>query len=92
MNKTTIENCGLSGLPLTLADVARVSRSRRVATLRHVWSENVDARIWSGVRRAYALGAQALANKIGKSVEVYARDGYMLACFEYEEGGTTCVP
>ena len=83
VSKTQIENAGLSGLPVTFGDVARVSRKHRgVVTLRHVWPENVDARIWSAVRRAAIRGAQEMADRIGRAVEVYNVHGNVIAQIE----------
>jgi hypothetical protein len=81
-SKSDIESAGLSGLPVAFAAVARVSRNGRVVTLRHVWSDGVDARIWSAVRNAFGRGAQDIANRIGKPVEVYSMHGNVIAAFE----------
>ncbi len=67
-SKADIESAGLSGLPVSFADVARVSRSGRVVTLRHNWRDNTDARIWSTVRRAFARGAGEIADRTGGTV------------------------
>ncbi len=84
MLKSQIENATRAGLPVDFEDVCRVSRDKRVATLRHVWPENCDARVWSGVHRAYALGAQALANRTGRAVEVYSAHGFQIAHYSPE--------
>ena len=78
MTKREIENRALAGLPLYGSDIARVRRDARVITLRHVWGERVDGRALDGVRRAYRTLARALARRTGRSVEVYASQGFML--------------
>ena len=78
MTKREIENRAIAGLPLYGCDVARVRRDARVITLRHVWGERVDGRVLDGVRRAYLTLARALAHRTGRSVEVYAAQGFML--------------
>jgi hypothetical protein len=80
--KSDIENAGLSGMPVAFADVARVSRSKRVVTLRHVWAESCDGRIWSAVRLAVSRGAQDLADSTGRTVEVYSARGHMISAHE----------
>lgn len=82
MNKRTIENCGISSLPLTGADVARKSRDSRTLTLRHVWPESTDARVWHAVSQAYREYARDVARQTGRTVEVYSADGHMLDSIE----------
>ncbi len=82
MIKRKIENRAISGLKLRGADVARVSRDRRKMTLRHCWPNEVDARVWDGVRRAFMLLAYEIANATGHSVEVYDPRGWVLECVE----------
>ena len=77
-----IENAGLSGLPVSFEQIARVSRNKRVVTLRHAWADDVDGRIWSAVRRTFLRGAQKLANETRKSVEVYAKQGWLIEAVE----------
>jgi hypothetical protein len=76
--KDRIEDRAIAGLPIDPHAVAAVSRDRRVITLRHAWPENVDGRVWDGVRRAYQRLAREIANSTGRGVEVYAKQGYML--------------
>jgi hypothetical protein len=80
--KADIERAAESGLPVEFSDVARVSRTQRVVTLRHVWPEHGDDRIWSGVRCAFGRGAQKIADRTGKSVEVYSVHGDLISCIE----------
>jgi hypothetical protein len=83
MLKRQIEAAGLSGLPLTFADVARISRVQpTVIQLRHSWPENVDGRIWSAIRRTLDKGAQRHANAIGKPVEAYNVQGNVIGAYE----------
>lgn len=84
MHKSMIDNRTRSGLPVAFEDVCRVSRDKRVARLRHVWPDNTDGRVWSGIRQAYVRGAQELANRTDKSVEVYNAHGNMLDQFTPE--------
>ena len=71
-----IETRAVAGLPLCAADLARVSRDRRVVTLRRRWmsAESMDARVWDAIRRAVVTLAQSIADKTGRSVEIYAAD------------------
>lgn len=80
MKKSEIENRGLSGLPLTAADVATTCRDPRypVMTMRHVWREDCDARIWHAVRRAAVDGLITLADRTGRPAELYAAEGHVL--------------
>lgn len=90
MKKADIELAAMSGYgpygsQLDGLDVARVSRDKRCVTLRHSWPENIDARIWAGVRReAWGL-AQRIANETGRSVEIYTHDGITLDQIEPSE-------
>jgi len=76
--KAQIENWAVSGMPLSGEDVAVVSRDKRTIKLRHAWPDDTDARIWSGVRQAFMALAGQVANKTGRPVEVYTKDGVML--------------
>lgn len=76
--KKKIEDRASAGLPVDPHEVASVSRSRRVVTLRHAWPEDGDARVWDGIRRAYHRLAKDLANSTGRRIEVYAKQGHML--------------
>jgi hypothetical protein len=76
--KARIEDRAIAGLSVDPHAVAAVGRNRRVVTLRHVWSEDVDARVWDGVRRAYRRLAKDLANSTGRMIEVYSKHGFML--------------
>lgn len=78
MHKRTIINRGLSGLTLDVSDVARTSRNGKVITLRHVWAEDTDARVWDAVHRAFMRGALMLAIRTGKAVEVYSAHGDLI--------------
>jgi hypothetical protein len=78
MNKREIEAQALSGLPLRAHDVVRVSRDRRSVTLRHVWPESTDGRVWDGVRRCAIAHADRIVQVTGRSVEVYASNGTLL--------------
>jgi hypothetical protein len=60
-------------------DVARVSRSRKYVTLRHVWPEDVDARVWARIERESLRLCQDIANYTGHAVELYAAEGHVLA-------------
>lgn len=83
--KGDIENRAISGLPLSGKAVASLSRDRRVMRLRHVWPNDTDARTWHGVRQAFLNWAQEVANETGKSVEVYAKEGWMLEQVQPED-------
>lgn len=78
MTKREIENCGIAGTRLDGSDVASLSRDMRVMTLRHRWPEGTDGRVLSVVRSAFMRGAKEIAKTTGKSVEVYAKEGFML--------------
>lgn len=82
--KSKIEDRAISGLPVDGHAVARVSRDRRKMTLRYRWPENVDARIWDGVRRAFMRLAHAIADETRRNVEIYDPRGWMLECVEPE--------
>lgn len=77
-HKSRIENQAISGMPIDGRDVAVVSRDRRTVRLRHVWPDDVDARVWHGVREAFMDLATDLARETRHPVEVYAKEGYML--------------
>lgn len=79
-NRTRIENRAISGLTLDAADLARVSRDRRVITLRRAWmsAEGMDARVWDGIRSAVYRLAREIADATSRSVEIYAAGGYMI--------------
>ena len=76
--KQRIEDRAIAGLPVNPHAVAAVSRNRRGITLRHVWPEGTDARIWDGVRRAYLRLAKDLANSSKRLIEVYSKHGPMI--------------
>ena len=78
MKKVAIEDRAISGLKLNGEDVAALSRNGKHLTLRHVWPESVDARVWDGVRRAFMSWAQEIADASGKSVEIYSKHGDLL--------------
>lgn len=78
MTKNTIEMATESGLGVSGLDVARVSRSGRCVTLRHVWPDGTDARVWAGVRRAAWRLAVSEATARGHAVEIYSAHGDML--------------
>ena len=84
-SKKSIHNIGIGGGgSLDLRDVATVSRDKRVVKLRHAWHDP-DGRVWDAISRAYRRGAQDLANKTGKNVEVYTREGDMLGQWHPDE-------
>lgn len=65
MKKRWIEDAAISGLKLTLRDVARVTpqptRGVKVVTIRHAWPETRhDARVWAGIVDAIKRGAREL--------------------------------
>ena len=80
MNKRQVVNCGISGLALEGSDVVRVKRGSKGSVLvqRHRWSESDDGRALSAVSRAGKGLAQEIADRTGRSVEIYTRDGHML--------------
>jgi hypothetical protein len=76
--KIDLENRAISGLPVSGQDVAVVSRDQRSIKLRHVWPDNIDARVWAGIKNAVMELAQEIANKTRRPVEVYAKEGWMM--------------
>lgn len=64
--------------------VARVSRSKSYLTMRHAW-QNEDGRAIDGVTTAAHRLARSVAKRTGKSVEIYHRDGSLLAVVEPEK-------
>jgi hypothetical protein len=43
-----------------------------------VWPDNIDARVWAGIKGAFMELAQELANKTRRPVEVYAKEGWRM--------------
>ena len=84
MKKKDIESSALSGLPVLFDHVARVSRVCDLVTLKNVWKEGGDARIWAAVKRAALQGAQALANDRRRSIDLYNAEGNLIAEVEPE--------
>jgi hypothetical protein len=76
-SKKVIQDRAISGLTIQGSDVASVTKLKGGAsiTLRHVWPDSTDARVWDGVRRAYVRLARDLANAYGKPVDVYSKHG-----------------
>ncbi len=89
MGKSKIEDCAVSGLPLDGHDVARVGRNGRVVTLRHVWPDNTDARVWDGVRRAAHRLAQETVNRTGRRIDLMSAHGDTLDQFSPEAEAAT---
>jgi hypothetical protein len=75
ISKKIIEDRAISGLSLQGEDVATVGRKYASLTLRHVWSDNVDGRVWDGIRKAYTRLARDLANSLGRRIDVYSKRG-----------------
>lgn len=75
LSKKAIEDRAISGLRVNGEDVASVNRKYGSLTLRHVWPDNIDARVWDGVRKAYVRLARDLANLSSKRVDVYSKHG-----------------
>jgi len=69
---------GPYGSRLDFADVARVSRDKRAITLRHVWPEDTDARVWHAISRTVTKRAIALANETGRPVEIFSKEGFRI--------------
>lgn len=87
MSKTDIELAALSGYgpygsALAGSDVARVSRDKRCITMRHAWRDDIDARVWAGVRNAAWGLARQVADETGRGVEIYASGGWSLDVVE----------
>jgi hypothetical protein len=82
MTKAEIMNRTESGLGVDGRDVATVSASGRYVELRHEWPENVDARVWSGVKSAAGRLCQEIADKTGRDVELYAVEGHVVDVYE----------
>lgn len=61
-----------------IEDVARISRDKRVITMRHVWNDRTDARAWDVIRRELHTTACELARRTRNAVSVYAKDGHMI--------------
>lgn len=75
-----VYRAAISGLPLDLADVATVNAERGVITLRHVWPEDVDGRVWSAILRCATREAERIAPAAkGGTVEIYAAEGHVVA-------------
>ena len=83
-HKARIRDRAISGLDVDPAEVARVSRSKRYLTMRHAW-QNEDGRASDGVFTAARRLARSVARRTGKSVEIYHRDGSLLAVVEPEK-------
>ena len=67
---------GPFGSLLSGADVARVSRDRRVVTLRHVWPDDTDARVWHGVEQAAYTLAREVVRRTGRPVSILTAEGW----------------
>ena len=80
MTKREIENVGRAGGGARLdgADVATVNYKRGTVTLRHVWPDGTDARVWSAVSAAAWALAKQTAKALNKPVEIYSKHGDML--------------
>jgi hypothetical protein len=76
--KWQIENAAAYGGRLNGSDVARVSRSGGSVTLRHVWPDNCDARVWDGVSRAARRLAEETAARTGKQVCLQLPNGSVI--------------
>lgn len=73
---------GPYGSRLDFADVARLSRDKRVITLRHVWPDDTDARVWHAISGVVTRRAVEIAEQTGKSVEIYAKEGFQIEQIE----------
>jgi hypothetical protein len=82
MTKNEIANRAESGLAIYPPYVARRNVKRGVVTLRHSWPDDIDARVWDGVKRAAMALCQTTADKRGKSVDLYTHDGVLLEVVE----------
>ena len=83
--KSAIESAALAGLEIHGGDVARISRSGRVLTMRHRWhDDSIDGRISHAVARAAQRLARAQAAKIGASVEIRSADDFTIAVIGVE--------
>lgn len=78
MRKAEIEMRAISGLPLDGIDVCTTHGKSGSIILRHIWHDNIDARIWAGIRSAFMSLACDLANFKQIPIDVYTRDGIML--------------
>lgn len=86
MTKREIENVGIGGgiggdTRLDGSDVASLGKNNTI-TLRHVWPDDTDARVWHAVKSAFMNMARGIAKATGKSVEVYSKHGFMIAQVE----------
>lgn len=86
MTKRELENALIGGGRVTAADVARTNRKRDVLTLRYRWPENVDGRIWHGVRDLVIGEAQRLAASHRLQVEIMDPRGWVIEVVEPEGG------
>lgn len=85
--KAQIIDRAISGLPVAGEAVARVARSGRVITLRHVWRDEDDARVIHGVRRAWMRLAREVSARTGHDVEVYSAHGDLVGQVDAILGG-----
>ena len=69
---------GPYGSRLHFSDVARLSRDKKVITLRHVWPDNVDARVWHAVSGVVYARALEVAKETGRRVEIFSKEGFQI--------------
>lgn len=77
--KKRIIEAALAGMELPGVAVASRSSTGRVLTMRHIWKDTEDGRVLDAVKRSYLRYAREQMVRLGKSVEVYSREGFMIA-------------
>lgn len=76
---------GPNGTTIAFRDVARLSRDRRVITLRHVWPDDTDARVWHAVSTVVYRRAREVAAETKRAVTIYAKEGWTIEVIHPEE-------
>lgn len=80
MKKSDVVQCGLCGLSVHGFDLVRRKRARdgSVFELRHTWPECTDGRVWDSIRRGVLKYVHERADIVGRTCEVYSKDGTLV--------------
>jgi len=76
--KGDVYAAAISGGRLDGGDVVAVARDKSYVTYRHTWPPLIDGRAWDALSRAAMRVAESVADETGRSVTIYAREGFVV--------------
>jgi len=78
LRKADVYSAAVSGGRLDGGDVVVVARDKSFVTFRHAWPEAIDGRAWDALSRAAMRVAASVSAATGRSVAIYAREGFVV--------------